>query len=89
MATLFVNTIPEDFIQSTIPSCYVSGKLLQWITMDDHTKAYLRQIGKRGGLKRAKKGKQAISLIAKKGWVTRRNKIAALTEGFSTASNIK
>ena len=46
--------------------------------MDEHTRAYLRKIGRNGGIKRARHGKKYLSLLAKKGWETRKAKLAAI-----------
>jgi hypothetical protein len=47
--------------------------------MNDQTiRRVMRELGKRGGKKRAKLSKGELSEIAKKGWAVRRSKLAAI-----------
>lgn len=47
--------------------------------MDKNLSEYFRANGKKGGKARSAKGKKALSLIAKKGWSTRKKRLEVLT----------
>lgn len=47
--------------------------------MDKTLSAYFAKNGKKGGKARSAKGKKALTLIAKKGWETRKKRIEVLT----------
>lgn len=47
--------------------------------MDKSLSEYFSANGKKGGKSRAAKGKKALTLIAKKGWKTRKKNVEMLT----------
>lgn len=70
----------------SIPLTYHSRKYIVWV-MDKTLSEYFAKNGKKGGKSRAAKGKKALSLIAKKGWATRKKRLEVLTATISTGSN--